>query len=41
MFRFLDHLEEWLIATLMAAATVLIFVAVIDRYGVGIAALQP
>lgn len=41
MFRFLDHLEEWLIATLMAAATVLIFVAVIHRYGMGIEALQP
>ena len=30
--KVLDHLEEWLIATLMAAATVVIFVAVIHRY---------
>ncbi len=41
MFRFLDHLEEWLIATLMAAATLLIFVAVLHRYGMGIETLQP
>ncbi len=33
--RILDHLEEWLIATLIAAATGLIFVAVIHRYGSG------
>jgi C4-dicarboxylate transporter, DctM subunit len=33
--RALDHLEEWLIATLIAAATVLIFVAVLHRYGTG------
>jgi C4-dicarboxylate transporter, DctM subunit len=33
--RALDHLEEWLIATLIAAATLLIFVAVIHRYGTG------
>jgi C4-dicarboxylate transporter DctM subunit len=31
--RALDHLEEWLIATLIAAATLLIFVAVLHRYG--------
>jgi C4-dicarboxylate transporter DctM subunit len=31
----LDHLEEILIATLIAAATSLIFVAVIQRYGAG------
>jgi C4-dicarboxylate transporter DctQ subunit len=30
--RFLDHLEEWLIAFLMGAATLLIFVAVAHRY---------
>ena len=30
--RVLDHLEEWLIAFLMGAATLLIFVAVIHRY---------
>src|SRR5580658_4415542 len=29
----LDRLEEWLIATLIAAATVLTFVAVVHRYG--------
>jgi len=33
--RALDHLEEWLIATLIAAATALIFVAVLHRYGAG------
>jgi len=35
--RALDHIEEWLIATLIAAATALIFVAVIHRYGTGAA----
>lgn len=34
--RALDHFEEWLIATLIAAATALIFVAVLHRYGTGI-----
>ena len=34
--RALDHLEEWLVATLMAAATALIFVAVLHRYGTGL-----
>jgi len=34
--RALDHLEEWLIATLIAAATGLIFVAVLHRYGTGL-----
>jgi C4-dicarboxylate transporter DctM subunit len=29
----LDHFEEWLIATLIAVATVLVFVAVLHRYG--------
>ncbi|HET7363545.1 MAG TPA: TRAP transporter small permease [Burkholderiales bacterium] len=32
----LDHLEEWLIAFLMGAATVVIFVAVVHRYASGI-----
>jgi C4-dicarboxylate transporter DctM subunit len=32
----LDHLEEWLIATLIAAATLLIFFAVVHRYGTGL-----
>ena len=31
--RILDRLEEWLIATLIAAATVVTFVAVVHRYG--------
>ena len=34
--RFVDHLEEWLIATLIAAATMLIFVSVVHRYGTGL-----
>ena len=33
--KFLDHLEEWLIAWLMAGATLLIFVAVVHRYSAG------
>lgn len=33
--RVLDRLEEWLIITLMAAATLVIFVAVIHRYAAG------
>jgi C4-dicarboxylate transporter DctQ subunit len=32
----LDHLEEWLIAFLMGAATTVIFVAVVHRYASGI-----
>src|SRR5213075_2519253 len=36
MMRALDHLEEWLIAFLMAAATTVIFVAVVHRYASGI-----
>jgi C4-dicarboxylate transporter DctQ subunit len=35
--KFLDHLEEWLIATLMGAATIIIFVAVVHRYLSGFA----
>ena len=30
--KFLDHLEEWLVTFLMAAATLIIFVAVVHRY---------
>ena len=30
--KILDHLEEWLISFLMAAATIVIFVAVVHRY---------
>src|SRR5678809_1626255 len=37
MLKFLDHLEEWLIAFLMGAATLLIFVAVMHRYAAGLA----
>jgi C4-dicarboxylate transporter DctQ subunit len=33
--KFLDRLEEWLIAFLMGAATLLIFVAVVHRYAAG------
>jgi C4-dicarboxylate transporter DctQ subunit len=35
--KFLDRLEEWVIAFLMGAATLLIFVAVLQRYAAGIA----
>ena len=44
LLRILDHLEEWLITTLMGAATLLIFVAVAHRYAAAAhypAALQP
>ena len=37
MLNALDHLEEWIIATLMGAATVIIFVAVLHRYMSGLA----
>ncbi|RTL47591.1 MAG: TRAP transporter small permease [Rhodocyclaceae bacterium] len=36
MLKILDRLEEWIIATLMAAATLLIFVAVVHRYLSGV-----
>jgi C4-dicarboxylate transporter DctQ subunit len=39
--RVLDRLEEVLIATLIAAATLLIFVAVVHRYATGIPFLFP
>lgn len=35
--KFLDHLEEWLIAFLMGAATIVIFIAVVHRYLSGFA----
>jgi C4-dicarboxylate transporter DctQ subunit len=40
--KFLDRLEEWIIASLMAAATMVIFVAVVHRYlsGLPIPGLQ-
>lgn len=34
--KLLDHLEEWLIAFLMGAATLIIFIAVVHRYASGI-----
>ena len=37
MLKWLDHLEEWLIAFLMGAATLVIFVAVVHRYAAGVA----
>jgi len=36
--RILDHLEEWIIAFLIAAATALIFVAVLHRYALDVTA---
>ena len=39
--RILDRLEEILIATLIAVATVVIFVAVVHRYAVGVPWLYP
>ena len=36
MLRWLDRLEEWLIAFLMGAATLVIFVAVVHRYAAGL-----
>jgi C4-dicarboxylate transporter DctQ subunit len=41
LLRILDRLEEVLIATLIAAATVLIFIAVLHRYLSGVPALFP
>ena len=41
MLRILDRLEEVLIGTLIAAATLLIFVAVVQRYAVGFSLLYP
>jgi C4-dicarboxylate transporter DctQ subunit len=38
--KFLNHLEEWLIASLMGAATLLIFVAVIHRHASGMPVIQ-
>lgn len=36
MLKFLDHLEEWLVATLIAAATIIIFLSVLHRYASGL-----
>lgn len=41
MFRILDRLEEWLIASLIGAATLIIFLSVAHRYGASIDALYP
>jgi C4-dicarboxylate transporter DctQ subunit len=38
--KILNHLEEWIISLLMAAATILIFIAVIHRYASGIPHIQ-
>ncbi len=35
--KFLDHLEEWLITFLMGGATLIVFLAVLHRYGAGFA----
>ncbi len=35
--KFLDHLEEWLIAALLGASTLVIFIAVLHRYASGLA----
>jgi C4-dicarboxylate transporter, DctQ subunit len=35
MMKYLDHLEEWIITFLMAAATLVIFLSIIHRYGAG------
>jgi C4-dicarboxylate transporter, DctQ subunit len=36
MLKFLDRLEEWLIAFLIAAATIIVFIAVVHRYAAGL-----
>ena len=41
MLRLLDRLEETIIASLIGAATVLIFVSVVQRFAVGIGFLYP
>ena len=41
LLRILDRLEEVLIATLMALATTIIFIAVMHRYLIGIPLLYP
>ena len=41
LLRILDRLEEILIASLIAVATLLIFVAVVHRYAVGVPLLYP
>ena len=41
LLRILDRLEEIIIASLMAASTLLIFFAVVHRYGTGVPFLYP
>src|SRR6202000_1870587 len=41
LLRILDRLEEILIRSLMAAATILIFVSVVHRFGTGVPFLYP
>jgi len=41
MLRLLDRLEETIIATLIGAATLLIFVSVVQRFAVGVSILYP
>src|SRR5580704_12050681 len=41
LLRILDRLEEILISALMAAATILIFVSVVHRFGTGVPFLYP
>lgn len=41
VLRILDRLEEILIATLIAGATLVIFVAVVQRYALGVPLLYP
>src|SRR3979411_1074815 len=41
MLRILDQLEEIIITSLMAAATILIFVSVVHRFGTGVPFLYP
>ena len=41
MLRILDRLEEILISSLMAAATILIFISVVHRFGTGVPFLYP
>ena len=36
MLKFLDHLEEWLVASLIGAATFIIFLSVLHRYASGL-----
>ena len=36
MMKVLDHLEEWLVASLIGAATVVIFLSVLHRYASGL-----